>query len=134
MQIGNLHNLYNLVLPMSVSKDNGTDKTDGDLILLFCIVLEPCQNEALDFTNCKSILPRGIMYLAKNPIKICIWYWTVGCFLSHGSHTPICLIISIFKEMSYRIIMDGKGIPQMFFSHSNSLIWFSEILSIWLTL
>lgn len=57
---------------MSVWKDIGTDTSDGDLILVFCIVLEQCQNEALDFTNCKSILTRGTMDLAKNPIKIYI--------------------------------------------------------------
>lgn len=72
MQIGKLHNLYNLVLPMSVWKDIGTDKTDGDLILVFCVVLEPCENEALDFTNCKLIFPRGIIGLEKKPIKIYI--------------------------------------------------------------
>lgn len=69
---------------MSLWKGAGTDKTDGDFSLSFCIVLEPCQSEALEFTNRKSIPHRGIMSLAKKK-KIQNIYLILNCQMLSSS-------------------------------------------------
>jgi len=113
MQIDGLHNLYRLVLPLFVWKGTGTDKTNGDLILVFCIVLEPCQNEALDFTNGKSILPRGTMHLSKKPHQNT--YLVLSCQLLAFSLFSQSYLFNNFylKKNSYHIITDEKDIPQI---------------------
>lgn len=104
--------MYSLVL---ISVWQGKIKQiKSDAHLFFCIVLEWCQNEALDFTNCIS-MPSGILLLAtpfpttkqnnnynnnnkRNTIKIGIRYCAESCVLSHHLHNSVCLIITVLKN------------------------------------
>lgn len=120
MQMWKVHNLYNLVLPMSVWKDTRTDKT---MVIWFC-------SFALFWNNVRMkhwILPAANQYFPEVS-----WNWQkahqnlyliLKCQLLSLSpfSSIISLIISLPKIISYHVIIDKKGVPHILFFPTRQL-------------